>query len=85
MTKKEIYQALITGATVERNEHFIFKRNKLKRGCTYSYNIDGVKITERQFNAIYDELSSIKSNLLSVKKYKLTEFILTEFIDNSPF
>lgn len=80
MTKKEIYASLIVGGKIKKHKHMIFKRNKIVRGSTSGYALDGVKITERQFNEIYDQLSPVPETLFSVYAYQLTEYL-----DNKPF
>lgn len=80
MTKKEIYASLIIGGKIERCQYMKFKRNKIVRGSTFKHTLDGVKITERQFNEIYDQLTPVPSSHFSVKSYQLTEYL-----DNKPF
>lgn len=80
MKKEEIYAKLIVGGKIEKQEYMTFKRGKLVRGTNYIYQLDGERITEKQFEAVYDKLKRVGSDYLSVKVY-----MLTEFLDNQPF
>jgi hypothetical protein len=53
-----------------------WKRNKLVRGSFYEYDIEGEKITEKQFDALFEKNLITKdgvSQLLSIKTFKYSE------------
>jgi len=80
MTKKEIMIMLMTGAEVSKSSYTKFKRNKVVRGSFYDYRVGDYKITQKQFESIYDQLSSIPCTHQSIRKYKLTDYL-----DYQPF
>lgn len=76
MKQKEIIEKLKAGGTITKQSVNKYKRNKIVRGLFYEYDIDGEKITEKQFDALYENGLIVKdgvSKLLSIKTFKYSE------------
>jgi hypothetical protein len=76
MKAAEIIEKLKAGATLYKRSVMKWKRNKIVRGSFYEYDIDGEKITEKQFDALVESgnITSYKEyNSISVKSFKYRE------------
>jgi hypothetical protein len=76
MKQKEIIEKLKAGGTITKQSVNKYKRNKIVKGSFYEYDIDGEKITEKQFDALYENGLIIKdgvSQLLSIKTFKYSK------------
>jgi hypothetical protein len=72
MKKEELLDRINNGQILVKKEHLNFKRGKLKRGSTYSYFINGEKITSVQFENVRNLISKLCGTVYT------TEFIKTE-------
>jgi len=73
MQAAEIIEKLKAGATLTKRSVMKWKRNKIVRGSFHEYDIDGEKITEKQFDMLIETgniTSCEEGNSISVKTFK---------------
>lgn len=69
MKRQEILELLQKGYYITRTRHMIFKNSKLKKGSTYEYHINDVKITSSQFDSIEYRLKQVRSDSIHEQHY----------------
>lgn len=74
MKQKEIIEKLKAGGILTKRSVMKWKRNKIVRGSFYEYDIEGEKITEKQFDVLFEKnLLSSESQSYSVKTFKYSK------------
>jgi hypothetical protein len=72
MSKSEVKQLFINGAILKKESIMKFKNNKIVRGSFNEYYLGEQKITESQFNYLYENFKCerINKELLRETHYK---------------
>jgi hypothetical protein len=71
MKNSEIMESLKNGATIQKIQRMIFKRNKLKRGIIVEYSINGNMVKRPQFEKIEHLLTKVLPEEGAYTHYKM--------------